>query len=180
MLQLVPGRPRSEWAVASSGSVDPVAGAAALWGGSSGRSVFAGMGCGVRRMHGPPEDLLDWGRPRVSVVFPPQRDSHSKRSRDFAEAWTARDARRVESDMGRFGCLLAAVWVTTGVDVVKLNAFTGRVMRPYNTHRPHRSLNLAPPELSEQKAHAMCPSPTATVERRDWLGGLIHEYNIAA
>jgi putative transposase len=50
----------------------------------------------------------------------------------------------------------------------------------YNTHRPHRSLNLAPPELSEQKAHAVRPSPTATVERRDRLGGLIHEYDIAA
>jgi putative transposase len=50
----------------------------------------------------------------------------------------------------------------------------------YNTHRPHRSLKLAPPELSEQKAHAVRPSPTATVERRDRLGGLIHEYNIAA
>jgi len=50
----------------------------------------------------------------------------------------------------------------------------------YNTHRPHRSLNLAPPELSEQKAHAVRPSPTAAVERRDRLGGLIHEYNIAA
>jgi len=50
----------------------------------------------------------------------------------------------------------------------------------YNTHRPHRSLNLAPPALSEQKAHAVRRSPTATVERRDRLGGLIHEYNIAA
>ena len=46
----------------------------------------------------------------------------------------------------------------------------------YNSHRPHRSLNLAPPELSEQKAHAVRrPSLTATVERRDRLGGLIHE-----
>jgi len=50
----------------------------------------------------------------------------------------------------------------------------------YNTHRPHRSLNLVPPELSEQKAHAVRLSPTATVERRDRLGGLIHEYNLAA
>jgi putative transposase len=50
----------------------------------------------------------------------------------------------------------------------------------YNTHRPHRSLNLVPPELSEQKAHAVRPSPTATIERRDRLGGLIHEYNLAA
>ncbi|MDP9278234.1 MAG: hypothetical protein M3P00_02330 [Gemmatimonadota bacterium] len=66
--------------------------------------------------------------------------------------------------MGRFGCLLAVVcvaasawlaeaafgggtqvsvvavagrvWVTTGVDVVKLNAFTGRVMRRTRTRYP--------------------------------------------
>jgi putative transposase len=50
----------------------------------------------------------------------------------------------------------------------------------YNTHRPHRSLNLAPPELSEQKARAVRPPPPATVGRRDRLGGLIREYNIAA
>jgi hypothetical protein len=42
-------RPRSEWAVASCGSVDPCscAGCAGLWGGSFGRSVFAGMASGV-------------------------------------------------------------------------------------------------------------------------------------
>jgi putative transposase len=49
----------------------------------------------------------------------------------------------------------------------------------YNTHRPHRSLNLAPPEQSEQRASAVRQS-TAAIERRDRLGGLIHEYNRAA
>jgi putative transposase len=49
----------------------------------------------------------------------------------------------------------------------------------YNTHRPHRSLNLAPPEPSEQRVPAVRPA-TATVERRVRLGGLIHEYNLAA
>ncbi len=49
----------------------------------------------------------------------------------------------------------------------------------YNTHRPHRSLDLAPPEPSEQKTRAVRP-PTAAVERRVRLGGLIHEYNLAA
>jgi transposase InsO family protein len=34
----------------------------------------------------------------------------------------------------------------------------------YNTQRPHRSLNLIPPELSEQKAHAVRPSPTAALQ----------------
>jgi putative transposase len=49
----------------------------------------------------------------------------------------------------------------------------------YNTRRPHRSLNLAPPEPSEQRVRAVRP-PTAAVERRVRLGGLIHEYNVAA
>jgi transposase InsO family protein len=49
----------------------------------------------------------------------------------------------------------------------------------YNTHRPHRSLNLEPPEPSAQRLRTLRP-PTAAVERRDRLGGLIHEYNVAA
>ncbi|MGH3085460.1 MAG: integrase core domain-containing protein [Gaiellaceae bacterium] len=49
----------------------------------------------------------------------------------------------------------------------------------YNTHRPHRSLNLAPPEPSEQRVRAVS-QPIAAVERRARLGGLIHEYNLAA
>jgi hypothetical protein len=42
----------------------------------------------------------------------------------------------------------------------------------YNTHRPHHALELQPPQPPE-------PSPTATIgeiQRRDRLGGLIHEY----
>jgi putative transposase len=49
----------------------------------------------------------------------------------------------------------------------------------YNTHRPHRSLNLGPPEPSARQTHAV-PRPTAAIERRDRLGGLIHEYSHAA
>jgi putative transposase len=49
----------------------------------------------------------------------------------------------------------------------------------YNTHRSHRSLNLAPPEPSEQRVRAV-RAPTAAVERRVRLGGLIHEYHVAA
>jgi transposase InsO family protein len=49
----------------------------------------------------------------------------------------------------------------------------------YNTHRPHRSLDLTPPEPSEQRLRAVRPS-TADVELRDRLGGLIHEYTLAA
>jgi putative transposase len=49
----------------------------------------------------------------------------------------------------------------------------------YNTHRPHRSLNLAPPERCERKVRVV-RSPTAAIARRVRLGGLIHEYNLAA
>jgi putative transposase len=49
----------------------------------------------------------------------------------------------------------------------------------YNSHRPHRSLNLAPPEPFQQRIRDV-PPPTAGVERRDRLGGLIHEYKLTA
>ena len=47
----------------------------------------------------------------------------------------------------------------------------------YNSHRPHRSLNLGPPEPSARRLRAL-PLPTAAIERRDRLGDLIHEYNV--
>ncbi len=49
----------------------------------------------------------------------------------------------------------------------------------YNSHRPHRGLNLRPPAPTEANVHAM-PPPAASIERRDLLGGLIHEYHAAA
>ncbi len=49
----------------------------------------------------------------------------------------------------------------------------------YNSHRPHRSLDRAPPEPSDANLRALRP-PTASLDRRDRLGGLIHEYSLAA
>jgi len=49
----------------------------------------------------------------------------------------------------------------------------------YNSHRPHRSLNLRPPDPTAPKlrlVHSAAPG----LERRDRLGGLIHEYSLAA
>ena len=44
----------------------------------------------------------------------------------------------------------------------------------YNWARPHRGLDLLPPR-------AMAPSGSAsTIRRHDVLGGLIHEYELAA
>jgi putative transposase len=50
----------------------------------------------------------------------------------------------------------------------------------YNTHRPHRSLHLVPPEPSEPRVDATCAQQPSAIERRDRLGDLIHEYNLAA
>jgi putative transposase len=46
----------------------------------------------------------------------------------------------------------------------------------YNTQRPHRALQLQPPEPEQQHAR----STAAEIRRRDRLGGLIHEYYRAA
>jgi len=49
----------------------------------------------------------------------------------------------------------------------------------YNTHRPHRSLNLTPPDPTAPKLHLVYSTPPG-IERLDRLGGLIHEYHLAA
>jgi transposase InsO family protein len=47
----------------------------------------------------------------------------------------------------------------------------------YNAHRPHRSLDLAPPAAIGHQRHVAYPPD---LKRRDRLGGLIHEYSYAA
>jgi putative transposase len=49
----------------------------------------------------------------------------------------------------------------------------------YNAHRPHRSLRLLPPEPRSSAPTPAPPSPEH-IRRRDILGGLIHEYHLAA
>lgn len=53
-----------------------------------------------------------------------------------------------------------------------LLAILGEYVRHYNARRPHRSLELAPPDGLATQAE---PIP-AGIERRDVLGGLIHDY----
>jgi putative transposase len=50
----------------------------------------------------------------------------------------------------------------------------------YNAHRPHRALNLAPPDPHRSPPRLVTTSPPDRVHRRDRLGGLIHEYSLAA
>jgi putative transposase len=60
-------------------------------------------------------------------------------------------------------------------------AHARRVLRQYeehfNTHRPHRTLGQAAPL---RPLPCVPADPTATVVRRDQLGGLLHEYAHAA
>jgi transposase InsO family protein len=54
-------------------------------------------------------------------------------------------------------------------------------IRHFNQHRPHRALDLRPPDHSSRTE----PRPVPTVypiqvKRRDLLGGLLHEYEVAA
>jgi transposase InsO family protein len=57
----------------------------------------------------------------------------------------------------------------------------GHVLRNYiehyNTHRPHRSLELVPPAAVGREDP---DAPSGDLKRRDRLGGLIHEYSYAA
>jgi putative transposase len=49
----------------------------------------------------------------------------------------------------------------------------------YNSHRPHRSLDLRPPHPTAARLQVV-DAVGAGVRRRDRLGGLIHEYSAAA
>src|SRR6266542_3536144 len=49
----------------------------------------------------------------------------------------------------------------------------------YNEHRPHRALQLAPPN-GDHNVAVDRTSEAPTIRRHDLLGGLIHEYERAA
>ncbi len=50
----------------------------------------------------------------------------------------------------------------------------------YNGHRPHRALHLTPPTPGEPGVRPVSQQSGDRVLRRDRLGGLIHEYALAA
>jgi putative transposase len=52
--------------------------------------------------------------------------------------------------------------------------------RHYNEHRPHRSLAFRSPEQADRSSTPLRAPPYPQLDRRDLLGGLIHEYEYAA
>jgi transposase InsO family protein len=98
----------------------------------------------------------------VEVVRTPFR---SPRANAYAERWV----RTVRSE-----CL---DWT-----LVRGRRHLERILKTYVEHynraRPHRGLGLETPEAAgSADTH---PSRTRSVQRRDLLGGLIHEYELAA
>jgi putative transposase len=61
----------------------------------------------------------------------------------------------------------------------QLECVLGEYVEHYNTHRPHRSLDQASPLLKVPEPRLTSPGPTQ-LRRSDRLGGLIHEYKLAA
>jgi hypothetical protein len=50
----------------------------------------------------------------------------------------------------------------------------------YNGHRPHRALSLKPPYPTRSTVAPATGEGEIRIERRDRLGGLVHEYVCAA
>jgi putative transposase len=63
----------------------------------------------------------------------------------------------------------------------QLENVLGVYVKHYNRQRPHRALDLKPPETRPPSSVAAGSQPQDLhVHRRDLLGGLIHEYELAA
>ena len=63
------------------------------------------------------------------------------------------------------------------LDARHLDQVLGVFVDHYNTHRPHRALALTPPH-PRRTGHPDWSG--ARIQRRDRLGGVIHEYDLAA
>ena len=72
-------------------------------------------------------------------------------------------------NLGKTGLRVSRIWLGM-MRYGKLQS------RNYNRERPHRALELLPPEPDERQER----TPKGAIHRRDRLGGLIHEYYRAA
>jgi putative transposase len=131
----------------------------------------------------------DAGRPRVLI-----RDRDSKFTREFDEVFRSEGIRVIKAPVGAPKARAHAErWVgTTRRECLDRLLILGRrhlhhvlaaYVAHYNEHRPHRSLKqrapLATPMVSDEQPLAELIE-LDRVRRRDLLGGLIHEYELAA
>ena len=61
-----------------------------------------------------------------------------------------------------------------------LEAVPGEYAGHYNRHRLYRSLSQQAPSTADTTPAPTCEADTAHLQRTDVLGGLIHEYRMAA
>ena len=66
------------------------------------------------------------------------------------------------------------------LDQRHLERAAGTFVDHYNGHRPHRALALSPPQAPQQRPSSATEKEGISVQRRDRLGGVIHEYSLAA
>jgi putative transposase len=115
------------------------------------------------------------------------RDRDSKYSRPFDEVFRSEGFRIVKTPVRaptanaiaeRFVRTVRAEFLDSLLIVNRrhLERVLGVYVDHYNRERPHRALELRPPEPAERRER----EPKGEIRRRDRLGGLIHEYYRAA
>jgi len=62
----------------------------------------------------------------------------------------------------------------------RLESVLAEYVHHYNGHRPHRSLEQASPLSMDLATPPISPPDGTKLRRSDRLGGLIHEYEMAA
>jgi transposase InsO family protein len=118
------------------------------------------------------------------------RDRDTKFCRSFDDVWRAVGAEIVRTPtMAPNANAFAERWVGTArrecldhlliLGPRHLARVLVEFVEHYNAHRPHRSLGLVPPEPRAAVVESTHET-SARVLRRDVLGGLIHEYDLAA
>jgi putative transposase len=125
-------------------------------------------------------DLFDRGRSIKFLI----RDRDTKFTANFDEVFASEGIRVIKTPVrSPRANAHAERWVRTVrtecLDWIlvlgrrHLNAVLRQYVRHYNQRRPHRGLNLGVPVPSET---TVATSPSFRINRRDVLGGLIHEY----
>jgi len=125
-------------------------------------------------------DFLDRGRSFKFLI----RDRDAKFTASFDEGFSSEGIRVIKSPVrSPKANAYAERWVRTVraecLDWIlilgrrHLNGILQEYVRHYNEHRPHRGLDLGVPVPS---GNTVATPPSLRVDRRDLIGGLIHEY----
>jgi transposase InsO family protein len=125
-------------------------------------------------------ELLDRGRSIKFLI----RDRDAKFTASFDEVFASEAIRVIKTPVrSPRANAYAERWVRTirteCLDWIlvlgrrHLNGILHQYVRHYNQHRPHRGLGLGVPVPS---GNTVATPPSFRVDRRDVLGGLIHEY----